>query len=105
MDHIIPQAAGGRTVFANLALACVFCSLRKGARLTARDPRTGKTVPIYHPRKERWNLHFRWAGIELRGISEIGRATVGALGLNSREHRIIRSFERELDRHPPPGHV
>ncbi|MDZ4342267.1 MAG: HNH endonuclease signature motif containing protein [Candidatus Binatia bacterium] len=29
VDHILPKAAGGRTTAANLALACVSCSLRK----------------------------------------------------------------------------
>lgn len=31
IDHVIPIAAGGGTVAANLALACVSCSLYKGA--------------------------------------------------------------------------
>jgi 5-methylcytosine-specific restriction endonuclease McrA len=29
IDHILPKMAGGRTAAANLALACVSCSLRK----------------------------------------------------------------------------
>ena len=28
IDHIVPRAAGGRTISQNLALACVTCSLR-----------------------------------------------------------------------------
>ncbi len=32
VDHVIPIAAGGETVEENLALACVSCSLRKGAK-------------------------------------------------------------------------
>jgi len=38
IDHIVPVVGGGATVAANLALACVSCSLRKGARRTAPDP-------------------------------------------------------------------
>jgi 5-methylcytosine-specific restriction endonuclease McrA len=32
IDHIAPVMAGGETTAENLALACVSCSLRKGAR-------------------------------------------------------------------------
>jgi 5-methylcytosine-specific restriction endonuclease McrA len=38
IDHIVPISAGGPTEPENLALACVSCSLRKGARETAIDP-------------------------------------------------------------------
>ena len=41
IDHITPVVAGGATIETNLALACVSCSLRKGARQTAIDPQTG----------------------------------------------------------------
>lgn len=81
----------------NLALACIHCSLRKGARQRGRDPKTGKLVAIFHPRKLPWNHHFRWSGNRLLGIV--------ALALNSPEHLIIRSFEARLGRHPPPGHA
>lgn len=33
VDHVVPVVAGGETVAENLALACVSCSLRKGAKL------------------------------------------------------------------------
>ncbi len=105
LDHIIPQVAGGSSTLDNLALACVHCSLRKGARKSALDSRTGKTVSLFHPRQQSWNHHFRWSGTRLIGITAIGRATVAALHLNSLEHLVIRGFERQLGRHPPPGHV
>jgi len=105
IDHITPRAAGGRTVLPNLALACVHCSLRKGAKQTGRDPLTGQPAALFHPRKDRWNHHFRWSGNLLRGITPTGRATISTLALNSSEHLIIRSFESRLGRHPPPGQV
>jgi hypothetical protein len=105
VDHVVPQAARGETSLENLALACIHCSLRKGARQSARDPQTGRTTPLFHPRREAWNHHFRWSGYQLKGITAIGRATIEALGLNSPEHLIIRSFEKRLRRHPPPGHL
>lgn len=105
LDHVCPIAAGGPTNMENLALACIHCSLRKGARVKAQDPKTGRTVQLYHPREQQWNHHFRWSGNKLAGITEVGRATIAALDLNSSEHQIIRSFESILNRHPPPGHV
>jgi HNH endonuclease len=37
IDHVIPVVAGGETTSENLALACVSCSLRKGARQDLKD--------------------------------------------------------------------
>ena len=58
IDHIVPVIASGQTVSENLALACVSCSLRKGARQDIIDPQTDKTVTIFNPRnvacKVRW---------------------------------------------------
>jgi hypothetical protein len=105
VDHVIPTAVGGPGSFANLALACVHCSLRKGARQNALDPKTRLLAPLFHPRREQWNHHFRWSGTAIIGITATGRGTIAALGLNSPDHQIIRSFEVKLGRHPPPGHV
>jgi hypothetical protein len=73
VDHVIPVAARGPTVLANLALACVSCSLRKNAKLTAIDPDTNAEVPIFNPRTERWSAHFRWDGYRVVGLTPIGR--------------------------------
>jgi len=76
VDHVVPRTAGGQTHSRNLALACVSCSLRKEARQSAADPRTGKLVPLFNPRRQHWAEHFRWDGVRLVGISATGRATV-----------------------------
>jgi hypothetical protein len=93
VDHIVPQVAGGESSLDNLALACVYCSLRKGARQTARDPKSGRSARLFHPREHSWNHHFRWMDCRLNGITAIGRSTIGALNLN------------RLGRHPPPGQL
>jgi hypothetical protein len=105
VDHIVPQVAGGESSLDNLALACVYCSLRKGARQTARDPKSGRSARLFHPREHSWNHHFRWMDCRLNGITAIGRSTIGALNLNSAEHLVIRVFEKRLGRHPPPGQL
>lgn len=83
VDHIKPLAAGGATTVDNLALACVTCSLRKAARQYVPDPRSGKLVPIFHPRKQRWSDHFAWTRSQrLHGKTATGRATIVTLGMN-----------------------
>ena len=54
IDHILPVVAGGETSLANLTLACVSCSLRKGARQFATDLVTGESAPLFNPRRGRW---------------------------------------------------
>jgi hypothetical protein len=102
IDHIMPVSAGGPTDLDNLALACVSCSLRKAARRSGRDPATGRTIPLFHPRRQRWDNHFRWQGVTVVGLTPTGRATIAALQLNRPTIQAIRAEEMAHGRHPPP---
>ena len=104
IDHVVPLNRAGETVPSNLALACVSCSLRKGARLSAIDPLSGDESPLFSPRKDIWHLHFRWSGVRVVGVSPVGRATVDALRMNRRVALAIRQEEASRGRHPPPEH-
>lgn len=99
IDHILPIASGGETIAKNLALACVSCSLRKGAKETAIDSETNQEVELFHPRRDDWNEHFEWHGVVLKGLTQKGRATVEALNLNRRLILAIREEEILLGRH------
>jgi len=101
VDHIVPVIAGGTAALDNLALACVSCSLRKGARQQAPDPNTGKAMPLFHPRREVWERHFRWDGARILGLTPTGRATVAALSMNRPLALAIRQEEAVRGRHPP----
>ncbi|PSB28283.1 HNH endonuclease [Stenomitos frigidus] len=101
IDHVIPVMAGGETIAENLALACVSCSLYKGARQTLEDSETGESVPIFNPRKQVWREHFRWEGVRVIGLTAVGRATVDALRLKRTIILAIRAEEAFFDRHPP----
>jgi hypothetical protein len=101
IDHIIPVTVGGETVAENLALACVSCSLRKGARQAARDPQSGKEIALYNPRIDNWHEHFKWDGIYLIGLTATGRATIDALDMNRPLKLAIRQAQAKLGRHPP----
>lgn len=102
IDHIIPEMDGGLTELENLALACVSCSLRKGARQFTLDPTTRRLVKLFHPRRQRWSAHFRWNGFRVAGITATGRAAVEALKLNRSTMLAIRSEEAHFGRFPPP---
>lgn len=100
IDHIIPLTDGGATIADNLALACVSCSLRKGARRNAVDPQTGDVANLFHPRLDAWNEHFQWNGERIVGVTISGRATVVALDMNRSLILAIRAEEAALGRHP-----
>lgn len=102
IDHVVPLREGGQTLADNLALACVSCSLRKGARLMSVDPATGKTTPLFNPRRDSWSDHFRWEGHHLLGLTEVGRATVEALDLNRPVILALRAEQEALGRQPRP---
>ena len=103
LDHVIPRVDGGPTTLQNLALACVSCSLRKSARIRARDPQTGKFVPLFNPRRDRWPEHFSLnRRYVVQGRTAKGRATAAALGMN-RPHLVdLRRQLAAIGEFPPP---
>ncbi|MGA3024779.1 MAG: HNH endonuclease signature motif containing protein [Bryobacteraceae bacterium] len=97
IEHIVARQHGGSTQLDNLALACWQCNLKKGPNLAGVDPETGQIAPLFHPRKDEWAIHFsvrigafRPLGIEIRGLTPVGRATVRALGLNDEMRQMLR---------------
>ncbi|PZV12126.1 MAG: HNH endonuclease [Leptolyngbya sp.] len=101
IDHIVPVVAGGETAAENLALACVSCSLRKGARQKLEDLETSEIVSVFNPRQQIWKEHFAWNGVQIVGLTSTGRATIQALDLNRLTMLAIRAEEELLGRHPP----
>ncbi|MCI0457958.1 MAG: HNH endonuclease [Gemmataceae bacterium] len=85
VDHTIPQSSGGPTELDNLALACPHCNAHKWAHTDAPDPATGRTVPLFNPRHDRWEEHFGWLESDpaiLEGKTRRGRATIERLQMN-----------------------
>jgi hypothetical protein len=101
IEHITPKARGGRTTLENLALACPGCNLHKADHTHADDPLTGGSVPLFHPRKSRWDDEFEWRGTKVRGRTATGRATVEALQFNHPRRVLIRDAERGFGLFPP----
>lgn len=93
VDHILPRAQGGQTVFANLCFACRLCNEFKGSQTSVLDPLSGTVTPLFHPRRESWAEHFAWdeTGATLLGLTATGRATIVALQMN---HPVIVAARR-----------
>ena len=104
VEHIHPRARGGRPELQNLALACLGCNGHKHAKTEATDPVTGKSVPLFHPRRQEWKDHFAWSKdyTLVIGQTSTGRATVDALQLNREGHTNLRSLLYSAGEHPPP---
>ena len=84
VEHILAPRNGGSDDESNLALSCRSCNLYKSDHLEAVDPETGKIVPLFNPRRNRWEEHFRvdQTSATLIGLTAIGRATVERLQMN-----------------------
>jgi 5-methylcytosine-specific restriction endonuclease McrA len=91
IEHIIPKIHGGTDDLENLALACVDCNLHKGPNLTGIDPQNRRITPLFHPRKDKWEEHFKWHGIYVMGKTAMGRTTIRVLHMNSEEQLSLRS--------------
>ena len=93
VEHIIPRSLGGKDDLDNLAWACPRCNLTKSDRLTATDPETKAEVPLFHPRRDRWEEHFAWQEYTLVGLTAVGRGLIAAFGLNHERRCRIRQAE------------
>lgn len=91
VEHIIARQHGGSDEPSNLCLACDRCNLHKGPNLNSIDPDTGSSVPLFHPRQQKWDDHFAWMGAEIIGVSATGRATARLLQMNARHRLLLRS--------------
>ncbi|NJK80461.1 MAG: HNH endonuclease [Chloroflexaceae bacterium] len=103
IEHIIPQQQDGPNTLDNMALACQGCNGHKYTRTTTTDPISGKQVPLFHPRKQRWHDHFAWNDdfTLVVGLTPIGRATVAALHLNRDGLINLRRALYSIGEHPP----
>lgn len=97
IEHVIARQHGGATEAGNLALACWTCNLKKGPNLTGIDPQTGQITPLFNPRSDRWAEHFSVSigtsiarGIEIQGLTAVGRTTVVVLGMNAEFRQMTR---------------
>lgn len=96
VEHVIAQQHGGNDAFENLALACCWCNAIKGPNLASIDPDLGALTRLFHPRKDRWEDHFRRDGAYILGITDVGRTTSWLLQFNSADNLDQRIMLLEL---------
>lgn len=101
VEHIHPLARGGADELWNLALACRACNGSKHVATSAIDPTGQRAVRLFNPRIDIWSEHFERDAVaaQILGLTEIGRATVDRLHLNSREQIRARRLWAQLDAH------
>lgn len=82
VDHVLAQKHGGQTTLENLALACFECNRYKGSDVASFDPHTGQLTPLFNPRQQKWDEHFRDEEGVIVPLTPEGRVTVMLLRLN-----------------------
>ncbi|WP_367874842.1 HNH endonuclease [Luteolibacter sp. Populi] len=89
VDHVVPRSRDGSDELENLALSCWCCNLFESYHVRGLDPRDGKRVALFHPRREKRMEHFVWTKIftRIEGVTARGRATVARLQMNSNPDR------------------
>ena len=103
IEHLMPTAKGGTDEEENLWLACRMCNGFKSDNIEALDPSTKQVVPLFNPRKQKWNEHFAWSedGTKIIGLTACGRATVISLQLDNLIAVMVRREWAGAGWHPP----
>ena len=91
IDHVVAEKHDGQTIENNLCLSCWVCNRHKGSNLTSIDLQMGAITPLFHPRQDRWEDHFRLAGAEIEGITPRGRTTARMLHFNDPDQIELRA--------------
>jgi hypothetical protein len=102
-EHIVPRARGAGNDPSEFAWSCPACNGHKHDKTRAPDPDTGRIVPLFNPRRQRWSRHFAWSedSLLILGRTATGRATVQALHLNRPELVNLRRVLVAIEEHPP----
>ena len=100
VDHVISRKHGGSSTADNLAYACVFCNRRKGSDIASIDPETGRAIPLFNPRHDRWSDHFQIEAEFIKPLTAVGSATIQLLRLNTSERLSERRLLQILGTYP-----
>jgi hypothetical protein len=103
LDHIISRKHGGHSEPENLAYACFRCNAWKGSDIGSLDPRTGRMIPLFNPRRDRWSEHFEVRGFVIEPLTAIGEVTARLLKLNVDKRVAERQVLSALGRFPRPA--
>jgi hypothetical protein len=88
IEHVVAKQQGGTDDPELLCFACSECNWSKGPNLSGLYD--GKLYPLFNPRKQIWNRHFRWQGTILIGKTMTGKVTVQVLSINEPSRVMLR---------------
>jgi len=100
VDHIISRKHGGQSDSDNLAYACLRCNVWKGTDVGSFDPQSGTLVSLFHPRRQRWEDHFRLQRAVIEPLTAEGKATARLLKLNLDKRVVERRLLAIVGRYP-----
>jgi 5-methylcytosine-specific restriction endonuclease McrA len=100
VDHIIAIKHGGETSEENLALSCLSCNRHKGSDFATIDPSTKEIIPLFNPRRQKWEEHFQLNNAQIEGLTPIGIATARLLKFNTPTRLLQRQILREQGSYP-----
>jgi hypothetical protein len=101
VDHIIAVKHGGTDDSDNLCLACYKCNSYKGSNVAALDPLTNNATKLYHPRRQKWEEHFKInPDATVSGKTPEGRTTLFVLRINDQQRVNQRVGEMAVGDYP-----
>ena len=83
VDHVIALQQGGSDALDNLWWACSRCNLYKGPNISSVEAKDAAPVPLFNPRRDRWEEHFQLDSGRIIGRTPVGRVTVRLLAMNA----------------------
>jgi hypothetical protein len=99
VDHIISRQHGGGETSDNLAYACMVCNRYKGSNIASLSA-AGDLIPLFNPRKDRWEDHFRLSGAIIEPLDSTGEVTVRVMRLNIADRVVRRNLLQQLRKYP-----
>lgn len=73
VDHIIALKHHGKNDESNLSYACFLCNRHKGTDVGSYEMGGKEIIPLFNPREDKWEDHFRLAEVEIVPLTAIGK--------------------------------
>jgi hypothetical protein len=99
VEHVIAKKHGGTDDPETLCYACPECNWAKGPNLAGMLEES--MYPLFNPRTQNWQRHFRWDRTTLVGKTKTGIVTVQVLNINEASRVMLRENLLFEGRFPP----
>ena len=92
IEHIIGLQHKGTNHLDNLAYACATCNWKKGPNIGTLLKPEGSIIPLFNPRKDKWDEHFYVEDGVILAKDEIGEGTIQLLDFNAVDRILERRY-------------